>query len=451
MELKELFEQEESETLERKTSIADQSSIGHTACAFANQPQGGFILIGIDKNGLIQGIQKNKIDEIMQKLANTFQNCRPTPKTEFKTIEKEGKFILSVRIIPLSDEYACFYQGKVYVRTGSTTRVLNETELIEYLRIRQILSFEDALSDATIDDLDYSKVKEYLRLRSEKNDHDEKNTLQTLGLLKGPNKETPTNLALLLFAKNIDKYIPQAEIRLTRFSGKEPINIANSQRISTTIIDAIEKTVGFIQLNTTQKIEIENIRRTEKTEYPAQVIREAVINSIGHRDYFNKNATQVSIFDDRIEITNPGTLPKGLPFSELGKICIHRNPRLYQLLSHAKYGEGLGTGIPRMVSAMREKKLPDPLFEEIGNFFRVILYNEKSAQKIKQLKLPTLQENVLKIVSESKSAKARIIAEKLGYSLPPILSSLKELQKLGLIDKKGKTRGAYYIIKETKS
>ncbi len=450
MNLEEVIVQDESESLERKVSISDASGIGHTACAFANQPQGGFLVIGVDKSGEIIGIQKSRLDEYTQKLANIIQNCRPTPKIEFHLIVKEGKNVLIVQVQPLSDEYACFFSGKVYVRTGNTTRALNETELIEFLRVRQILSFEETSSSGNIEDLDFGKIRDYLKLRDEKIQLDEKTALQNLGLLKGPNKSTPTNLAMLFFSKNIESFIPQTEIRLTRFKGIEPIYIANSQRLNATIIDAIEKTIGFIELNTVKEIQIEAVRRTEKPEYPQQVIREAVINAVGHRDYFNKNAIQVNIFDDRIEITNPGPLPKDLLFSELGKISIHRNPHLYQLLSHAKYGEGLGTGIPRMIEAMRTNTLPDPFFEEISNFFRVTLYNKKSAQKIRQLNLTPTQEKVLKIVLESKSAKASIIAEKIGYSLPPILSNLKELEKRGLIKKIGKTRGAYYIPKETK-
>ncbi|MFH0714495.1 MAG: ATP-binding protein [Candidatus Diapherotrites archaeon] len=448
MNLDTLFGQEESDSLEKKTSISDLSSIGHTACAFANQSIGGYFLIGLDKNGAVVGVPKSKLDEWSQKIANVIQSCRPTPKIDFETLEREGKNVLAVHILPLGEEHACFYQGKVYLRVGSSTRVLNESELIEFLRQRQILSFEDTASNGQFDDLSMAKVKTYLKLRDEKISLDEKTALQNMGLLKGASKSIPTNLALLFFANNIQEQVPQAEIRLTRFDGIEPIHIANSQRLNTTILDAIDQTISFLTTNTGKRLLIEGTKRKDVPEYPPEVIREAVTNAIGHRDYFNQNATHVNIFDDRVEITNPGPLPNGLLFSELGKISVHRNPRLYQLLSHVGYGEGLGTGIPRMIEKMRLSKLPDPNFEEIGNFFRVTLFNRKSQRKIKQLQLSMHEEQVLKIVRDSKSAKAQLLAKKLGVSLPTILKFLKELEKRGLVKKIGKTRGAYYVPKD---
>ena len=270
--------------------------------------------------------------------------------------------------------------------------------------------------------------------------------LKNLGLLKGYEKK-PTNLALLFFAKNIYELIPQAEIKLTRFNGTEPINIVNSQKINATILDAIEKTIDFIKINTSVQLEIEGLRRKNNEEYPLKVIREAVINAIGHRDYFNKNSLQVNIFDDRIEITNPGTLPNGVIFAQLGRISVHRNPHLYRLISQVGYGEGLGTGIPRMIEAMRINKLPDPAFEELGDFFRIILYNQKSSKKIKDLELTDIQKQIFSILNESNSIKAHALVQKTKYSLPTVINVLNEIEKRGLIKKIGKTRGAYYIKK----
>ncbi|MDP2666429.1 MAG: ATP-binding protein [Candidatus Diapherotrites archaeon] len=448
MTVEELLSQEESESLERKSSIADSKGIGETACAFANQPSGGFFLIGVDKAGNVVGVPSQKVDDWTQAVASIIQSARPVPKADFKIVENNAKKILVVQVHSVNDEYACFYHGKIYVRVGNTTRALNEKELIDFLRVRQILSFEETVSSVKLEDIENSKVQEYLKLRNEKISLNEKTALQNMGLLKGPNKETPTNLALLFFARKIEAVIPQSEIRLTRFKGVEPIHIANTQRLTATLIDAIEKTIGFIDLYTEKEVIIQLTRRTEKPTYPLEVIREAVINALGHRDYFNQNATQVSIFDDRVEITNPGSLPKGLPISQLGRLSVHRNPRLYQLLSHAKYGEGLGTGIPRMIERMRAWKLPDPKFEEIGNAFRVTLYNTKSTQKIKRLELTPLQEKILQLIRESKSTKTKTLTEKTNYSAPTIINNLNELEKRGLIKKIGKTRGAHYILRK---
>jgi len=87
-----------------------------------------------------------------------------------------------------------------------------------------------------------------------------------------------------------------------------------------------------------------------------------VTNAIAHRDYFNINGIQISIFDDRIEITNPGSVPTGLTKELFGAISVQRNPQTYKILREMKYVEGLGLGVPGMINGMRAQGLVDPEF-----------------------------------------------------------------------------------------
>jgi ATP-dependent DNA helicase RecG len=113
-------------------------------------------------------------------------------------------------------------------------------------------------------------------------------------------------------------------------------------------------------------------RRKEIPEVPYDALREAIINAVAHRDYFEKGANvMVEMFDDRIEITNFGGLVKGLKPEDFGKKSVLRNPNIAGLLHRVKYIEKMGTGINKMRGLMAEVRLP-PIVFEFGTFFTAI-------------------------------------------------------------------------------
>lgn len=90
-------------------------------------------------------------------------------------------------------------------------------------------------------------------------------------------------------------------------------------------------------------------RRKEVYEIPLQAIREAIVNAAAHRDYFIKGAhTTIEIFDNRIEISNPGGLLKGINSQNFGKKTLRRNPLIAGLLQRCNLMENMGTGINKI-------------------------------------------------------------------------------------------------------
>ena len=101
------------------------------------------------------------------------------------------------------------------------------------------------------------------------------------------------------------------------------------------------------------------------------MIREAIVNSVCHRNYFEKGArVTVEIYDDRVEITNPGGICKGITPENFGKISITRNSIIASMLYRIDYIEQMGTGILRMKNAAKTAKVAEPKFD-LHNFFRV--------------------------------------------------------------------------------
>jgi ATP-dependent DNA helicase RecG len=135
------------------------------------------------------------------------------------------------------------------------------------------------------------------------------------------------------------------------------------------VVSDIEESLRFIERNTRTAYRIEKLRREEVPEYPMRALREAITNAVMHRDYFEAGANVfVEIYDDRIEVSNPGGLPKGLTPAELGSRSVRRNPLIADLLHRIAFIEKAGTGIRRMREDAKKNGCPEPTFGANGFF-----------------------------------------------------------------------------------
>ncbi|MCK5096537.1 MAG: winged helix-turn-helix transcriptional regulator [Desulfobacteraceae bacterium] len=179
------------------------------------------------------------------------------------------------------------------------------------------------------------------------------------------------------------------------------------------------------------------MQREEIPEIPEVALREVIINAACHRDYFQKGANvMVEVFDDRVEITNPGGLPSDLRPEEFGTKSVVRNPVIASLLLRADYIERLGTGINRIKNAVKEFGKGDVTFS-FTSFFTVIfsrLFNNK---------IKTVEETVEKILCAIKAnpkVTQKQLAEKTGLTPRGIEWNLKKLKKKALIKRIGPTK-----------
>ncbi|MEA3392630.1 MAG: ATP-binding protein [Candidatus Marinimicrobia bacterium] len=122
---------------------------------------------------------------------------------------------------------------------------------------------------------------------------------------------------------------------------------------------------------------IKTAERVEIPQFPIEAFREAVVNAIMHRDYFDKSSDIfIESYRNKIVIFNPGGLVKWLKQEEFGKVSKTRNPIIASLLARTIFAEKLGTGIERIRRAMKDKKLPMPYFEYYINSFYINLYDK---------------------------------------------------------------------------
>ena len=257
--------------------------------------------------------------------------------------------------------------------------MLPASEIAElYFASRGVTWDETVRADAKLDDIDPEKVRRFLsRARSERQWEIDAQTpveqaLRQLNLMKNGQL---TIAALLLFGKNPQRFLLQAKLRCARFKGTDEVSFIDMKVIEGDIVQQVEDVMAFVQRNTSMAVKIEaKLARTEQWEYPLEAVREAVTNAVCHRDYADSGNVVVKIFDDRLEVANPGGLPAGMTVEDLKQP--HESKPRNKLVADAffliKYIEQFGTGIRRIIDDCREAGVPEPKFESRSDAFRTV-------------------------------------------------------------------------------
>jgi len=236
--------------------------------------------------------------------------------------------------------------------------------------------------DLGYETIDEKAVKDFLQKRAEKMKVavpkiTVKNFLtNTLKIVKRDNGDLhPVNAALLFFGKDPTEHISHHEIRIARFKGTDRVETLDSQEIKGHIYKMLDEVKSFVRRNTRLANKIVEFKRVDIPEYPFEAIREAVINAIAHRDYNRRGAPiMVSIFDDRVEVRNPGGLLPGLNIKKLEGHHATRNEAICAIFHETMDMERYGTGITKMKRFMKEHGLSGPKFSEEGDIFVVKFY-----------------------------------------------------------------------------
>src|SRR3989344_320643 len=439
--------------VEFKEGCPSGHKLAEIICGLANT-DGGVLILGISQKREIKGLHHD-FDKLQQDIANIRQSIHSSPQVSTSIHTLNDKKIVLIEVNKANEKNAHTFNGAVYVRIGSTTHKLEGQALFDFLKNKQILCFDEQDSEAKIEDIDGHRIENYLIKRDQpdylKSNNSQEFILSNMfGRLNG--KLKLKNVATLFFSKEPHRWHPQNEIRIVRFSGTEPINLISQRDFRSDPIENIGQAISFIRESISKRFIIpqDSPRRIEIEEYPHSVIREAIVNAVAHRDYYSYDSIQINIFEDRIEISNPGGLPQGLTKEFFGKRSVRRNPLTYRILRDCHYVEGLGLGVPQMRNEMRKAGLRDPEFNFEGGFFVVTLRNAKSnAKPIEGLKdLNSRQLNALDYLRQNKTIKSKTYANINEVSLPIALKDLNELIKFKFVKKIGSYRGAYYLLNE---
>lgn len=229
---------------------------------------------------------------------------------------------------------------------------------------------------ADLEDLERASVEKFLwhakRVTREHlgSDAETLTIVRHLGLLDAGRL---TNAAILLFGASPARFLPSSGIKCIHFHGTRqmPPILANTV-FDGSIMDLIEKATEFVM----NRLDLRIGRRSgsgrapQSYEIPTEVVLEAIVNAVAHRDYTSEASTQVMLFRDRVEIYNPGGLLKPLTLSSLREThpSVPRNRGIVRTLRQTRYMEEVGTGIRRMIEGCRNERLPEPKFELTSGF-----------------------------------------------------------------------------------
>ena len=184
--------------------------------------------------------------------------------------------------------------------------------------------------------------------------------------------------------------------------------------------------------------------------FQKEVITEAIVNAIAHRDYTSNASVQVMLFADRFEVWNPGELPPGLTTDQLRHphASLPRNPLLADPLFLAHYAERAGTGTLDMIARCREANLPEPTFEQRGDQFVTTVWRDWFTDAvISGLGLNERQKQALVFVKGNGRINNTQFQELAGVAKRTAHRDLLELVSKGVFARFGTTgKGTFYAI-----
>lgn len=205
------------------------------------------------------------------------------------------------------------------------------------------------------------------------------------------------------------------------------------QDIEGTIIDQVHHIMSFIRkhLNIAASIKGKP-EREDIWEIPREALREAVINAVCHRDYESPANVQIRIFDNRLEIWNPGLLPADIAIDDLKKehSSIPRNQLIAGCFYKIKYIEQWGTGTNRIVRLCKEAGITEPDFKEASGSFVISFPRVFKPKLITEIKLSSVQKNIVKYLSKVSEASGADIADAIGVNASTIYRNINKLKEI---------------------
>ena len=372
-----------------------------TISSFSNK-YGGIIIFGLseDDNFKTEGVYD--INDLQKQITSLCSDAMvPRVRTDILPLEFEGKNILAVKIEELrQNKKPCYYKPKG-LKAGSYTREGDRDELLTDYEIYAFESYNDHIFEDTrptkkssIEDLNEENLKEYLNKIKELKPNFSKNSyeknLKLCGIVDGDNNKIyPTLAGTLIFGDYPQSFYPQLFVACSVIPGTKLGDVGplgerfiDNQRVEGTIEEMLEGTMRFLRRNMKTRVIIDsNGKRENRTEYPLEALREAVANALIHRDYSKETESafiSVYMYEDRVEILNPGALYGTNKLEKLGTDTImeSRNPTIVRLLEEkGSVIENRHTGIPTMKREMAKYELPEPEFYEERGSFKVIFRN----------------------------------------------------------------------------
>ena len=345
----------EDQHIEFKESWHDEYT--RYVSAFCNT-QGGVLYIGLNDNGTVVGIEHP--EKLIERLPNFIaQKTGIMPLVHLK--ESNGKEYLEIEVQPSAMPISV--HGRYYTRSGSVTSELQGNQLNMFLAAKMGLTWESVVEeDFSLDDIDIETVERFKLLAKDRVPSIEQET-DILALMKRLNLVVGGRAAVVLFGKNVQKYVLQARIKIGKFLSET--EVLTTDIIEGNLIQQVDRALDILRTKyLLSYISYEGIHRREKLVYPYEALREALLNSIIHREYFVSSEIQIRIYDDKLVMGNEARL-QDITVEDLSRPHPSRphNKLIADVFYKAGFIESWGRGTQRIIDNCVAEGLSAPVYE----------------------------------------------------------------------------------------
>lgn len=384
---------QETETVELKSIVMDD--LKKEIIAFVNC-DGGTLYVGVADDGTVLGVEN--ADECALQISNMMRDAVKPDVTMFihyETLDCEGKAVVAVNIQRGTNRP--YYLAKkglrpegVYVRQGYSSVPATDTAIRQMIKETDGDSFENMRS-----------INQALTFETTKKEFEKRNIafgqpqMQTLKLVSADG--IYTNLGLLL-----SEQCPHT-IKAAVFEGTNQNVFKDRREFSGSLMQQLNEVYDYIDFHNQTHATFQKLLRIDTRDYPEVAVREALLNSLVHRDYSFRASTLISIYEDRIEFVSIGGLLPGLELDDLMMgISICRNPHLANVFYRLQLIEAYGTGMKKIMGAYADIPV-QPKIATTNNAFKIILPNVNATPKT--VKSPKEIENAAASVLDSNEEK----------------------------------------------
>jgi ATP-dependent DNA helicase RecG len=416
---------------------------------FANA-QGGILFIGKDDRGNVVGVQNH--EKLLVDLPNKISS-KLGVICDINHHEEDENHFIEIITKPYSNGIS--YNGKYYLRVGSTNQELAGVELSEFLLKKTGRTWDDVVEpNATIDDIDFESIEAFKamvkgsgRLPSLESEEDINIILENLRLTESGNLK---RAALLLFGKNPKRFYISSFVKIGQF-GVSDTDLQSQELIEGNLFQLAFKTMDILNSKYIRKTIVYREgdgQRMEVPEYPFNAVREALYNAIVHRVY-EATPIQISIYSDRIVFWNQGTLPDVLSEEDLKKkhASYPRNPIIAEAFFHAGFIESWGRGTIKIIEECIDAGLPDPRIEEVTGGVSVTLFKDIYTEDyLSNLNLNDRQKDAIRVVKKSGFITNSEYRALFDIADRTALRDIEELIELSILKKEGEGRATKYGI-----
>ena len=443
-----------------KVNITNADKLAQELVAFSNA-KGGWLIVGVDDDSKISGLSSDDIKRLNQLIGNVINaNVIPPIYPLVKIENIEDRKILVINIDEgVNKPYST--NGGIYLtKAGSDKRKISPQELRRlFAQSKNLFPDENIVHNTTIDDIDNSKLKKFLKNdnieilnRLNKNDLDLKTILENLELSRDEHLTLAGNL---IFGENPQKYNPSFYIDCCYFDGNDVgvTKFISKKTLKGTFDELYEDSIRFIisQLRTYQ-IE-KDFNSNGVLEIDKEVLTELIVNALIHRDYYINSSIKIFMFHNRIEIISPGKLTNSLTVEKIKNgIAIQRNPILSSICKNILPYTGYGSGIKRVLKLNSDVEFINDI--EMEQFKSIVYRNKLGVNQDKLgvnqdklgVKLSKNKITLLNLIKEDSNITIKLLSEKIGISQTAIQNNLKSLKDSDILKRVGSDKNGSWEI-----